>query len=57
MFQLSRDYPKEKPVPWLKRPVNLQDPNAKWSDWTPYIQDIVNYVKEGQDPNDLVKFS
>lgn len=54
VFQLSRDYPKEKPncdAPWLKRPVNFQDPNPKWSDWAPYIQDIVNYIKEGQDPN------
>ena len=53
-FQLSHDYPKGKPAcdaAWLKRTVNFSDPNPKWSDWAPYVQDIVNYVKEGQDPN------
>lgn len=54
VFQLSRDYPKEKPVcdaPWLKRDVNFQTTDPKWSDWEPYVQDIINYIKEGQDLN------
>src|SRR4051794_31870191 len=54
VFQLSDSYPKTKPncdAPWLKRDVNFQDPNPQWQEWEPYIQDIVNYVKEGQDPN------
>ena len=54
VFQLSRDYPKDKPncdAPWLNRSVNFQDPNPKWDDWAPYVQDIVTYIKEGQDPN------
>lgn len=54
LFQLSDKYPKDKPAcnaPWLNRKVNFQDPNPKWDDWAPYIQDIVNYIKEGQDLN------
>ena len=53
-FKLSHNYPKARPrcdAPWLKRPVNFNDPNPKWEDWKDYIQDIVNYVGEGQDPN------
>ena len=52
-FKLSRDYPKTLPTcdaPWLKRQVSFSDPNPQWSpDWQAYVQDIVNYVKEGQD--------
>ena len=54
VFQLSADYPKDKPTcdaPWLQRDVNFDDPNPQWEDWAPYIQDIVTYVMEGQDPN------
>lgn len=54
LFKLSKDYPKDKPncdAPWLKRNVDFKNPNPKWSDWEPYIQDIVNYVREGQNPN------
>jgi hypothetical protein len=39
------------PAPWLKRRVSFTDPNANWNDWRGYVQDIVNYIKEGQDPN------
>ena len=53
-FKLSHNYPKARPrceAPWLKRQVNFNDPNPKWEDWKDYVQDIVNYVGEGQDPN------
>lgn len=53
-FKLSHDYPKARPTceaPWLKRPVNFNDPNPKWEDWKDYVQDIIDYVAEGQDPN------
>jgi hypothetical protein len=53
-FKLSHDYPKQMPAcpaPWLKRRVSFTDPNANWNDWRGYVQDIVNYIKEGQDPN------
>src|SRR5580658_3803922 len=54
-FKLSYDYPKTQPscdAPWLKRQVSFNDPKAQWSpEWQAYVQDIVNYVKEGQDPN------
>lgn len=53
-FKLSHNYPKARPqcnAPWLKRPVNFNDPNPKWEDWKGYVQDIIDYVAEGQDPN------
>ena len=53
-FQLSHNYPKTKPqcqAPWLKRQVDFTNKNSQWSDWQGYVQDIINYVKEGQDPN------
>lgn len=53
-FKLSHSYPKAKPkcdAPWLKRSVNFNDPNPKWEDWKDHVQDIINYVAEGQDPN------
>jgi hypothetical protein len=53
-FKLSHDYPKSKPTceaPWLKRPVSFNSPNPKWEDWAGYVQDIIDYVKTGQDPN------
>lgn len=54
LFQLSDNYPQNKPdcdAPWLKRNVDFQDPNPEWDDWAPYVQDIIDYIKEGQDPN------
>jgi hypothetical protein len=54
-FKLSYDYPKTQPscdAPWLKRQVSFNNPTAQWSpEWQAYVQDIVDYVKEGQDPN------
>jgi hypothetical protein len=54
-FKLSRDYPQKLPpceAPWLKRKVSFTDRNPKWGgEWAAYVQDIVNYVKEGQDPD------
>lgn len=58
VFALSHDYPKEAPVcdaPWLKRRVDFTDQHQKWpgvhGEWAAYVRDIVNYVKEGQDPD------
>lgn len=54
VFKLSHDYPKARPrceAPWLKRQVNFNDPNPKWEDWKDYVQDIIDYVAEGQDPD------
>ena len=55
---MSRDYPTQTPVcdaPWLRRNVDFNDPAPKWpganNEWSGYVQDIVNYVKEGQDPD------
>jgi hypothetical protein len=53
-FKMSHNYPKEMPVcaaPWLKRHVSFDNPNPDWNDWKGYVQDIVDYVKEGQDLN------
>lgn len=53
-FKLSHDYPKQMPVceaPWLKRQVSFSAVNPNWDEWRAYVQDIVDYVKEGQDPN------
>lgn len=53
-FKLSHDYPKSKPTcaaPWLKRPVSFSDKNPTWDEWKAYVQDIINYVEQGQDPN------
>ncbi|MFL6305273.1 MAG: hypothetical protein ACJ72H_17210 [Candidatus Sulfotelmatobacter sp.] len=53
-FKLSHAYPRQMPVcaaPWLKRKVSFNDPNPNWDDWRGYVQDIIDYVKEGQDPN------
>ena len=58
MFRLSHDYPTGTPVcdsPWLKRKVDFNDPAPKWpganNEWSGYVEDIVNYVKQGQDPD------
>jgi len=53
-FKLSHNYPAKLPVcdaPWLKRNVSFNDPNPNWEQWRGYVQDIIDYVKEGQDPN------
>lgn len=53
-FKLSHNYPAKMPVcdaPWLKRDVSFSDPNPNWEQWRGYVQDIIDYVKEGQDPN------
>jgi hypothetical protein len=31
--------------------VDFQNPNPEWDEWASYVQDIVDYIKEGQDPN------
>jgi hypothetical protein len=54
VFKLSHNYPKTRPTceaPWLKRQVSFNSPNPSWSDWAGYVQDIVDYVKQGQDKN------
>jgi hypothetical protein len=54
VFKMSRDYPKTAPkcdAPWLKRQVNFNAADPQWKDWEGYIQDIIDYVKAGQDPN------
>lgn len=53
-FKLSHNYPKRLPVcqaPWLKRMVSFDNPSPKWEEWKGYVQDIVDYVKEGQEAN------
>lgn len=53
VFELSHDYPQAQPTcssPWLSRDVKFE-PGGTWEQWAPYVQDIVDYVKEGQDPN------
>ena len=53
VFKLSRSYPRARPTcdaPWLKRPVSFTDRKQVWSAaWAGYIQDVVNYVREGQE--------
>jgi hypothetical protein len=52
-FQLSHNYPSSPPTcasPWLQRKVKF-GPGGTWKEWEPYIQDIVNYVRDGQDEN------
>jgi hypothetical protein len=53
-FTLSHNYPEKLPVcaaPWLKRNVSFNAASSTWNDWRGYVQDIVDYMKEGQDPN------
>lgn len=55
VFKLSHDYPKSQPkceAPWLKRQVSFTNPDPKWSDWEGYVQDIIDYVKKGQNFKD-----
>jgi hypothetical protein len=53
VFKLSDQYPPVSPgcpSPWLKRKVNFK--SGKWNaEWAAYVQDIVNYVKQGQEPD------
>jgi hypothetical protein len=54
VFKLSHNYPTQLPTcaaPWLKRNVSFTDPNPNWAQWQGYIQDVIDYVWEGQDPN------
>jgi hypothetical protein len=55
VFKLSHSYPSARPTcdaPWLKRAVSFTDHKQVWSAaWAGYIQDIVNYVREGQEPD------
>ena len=58
VFALSHDYPRQTPEcdsPWLRRSVDFNDPRPTWpganNEWSGYVDDIVNYVKEGQDPD------
>lgn len=57
VFELSHDYPKDLPpggdeMPWLKVPVDFTDKDPIWegSPWVEYMQIILDYVREGQDP-------
>lgn len=55
IFRLSHDYPQAQPkceAPWLNRQVSFTNPNPKWSDWEDYVQDIIDYVRKGQDFKD-----
>jgi hypothetical protein len=52
-FKMSREYPKKLPVcsaPWLKRQVSFSG-TPNWDEWRGYVQDIVDYVKAGQNPD------
>ncbi|MCM0019622.1 MAG: hypothetical protein NBV67_06485 [Tagaea sp.] len=54
VFKLSFDYPARKPdcrAPWLRRNVDFSKEGANWEQWRAYIQDIIDYAWEGQDPN------
>lgn len=54
VFKLSHDYPKEMPpckAPWLQRQVSFSGSETNWNAWRAYVQDIVDYMKDGQDPN------
>lgn len=52
-FKLSRNYPSAPPTcnaPWLKRKVSFTDRKQVWNAaWASYVQDIVDYVREGQE--------
>ncbi len=53
-FKLSHSYPKQQPkceAPWLKRQVDFNNQNSKWSDWEGYVKDIMKYAFEQQDGN------
>lgn len=57
VFRLSHDYPQADPgecppdvCRWLARQVDFKDPTPEWEGaWAEYMQDILDYVKEGQD--------
>lgn len=57
VFELSHNYPSTLPpngeeMPWLQVPVDFNDRNPIWegSPWVEYMQIILDYVREGQDP-------
>lgn len=57
VFKLSHDYPTALPpdgdkMPWLSLPVDFEDRNPMWtgSKWPVYMQQVLDYIKEGQDP-------
>ena len=57
VFELSHDYPSTLPsggdqMPWLAIDVSFDDKDPIWngSPWVEYMQVILNYVREGQDP-------
>jgi len=53
-FRLSHNYPKQMPTcsaPWLQRKVSFDGSSVNWDDWRGYVKDIVDYVKEGQEPD------
>ena len=35
----------------MKRPVSFSDAGSSWNEWRGYVQDIVDYVKQGQNPD------
>lgn len=55
VFKLSHDYPRTRPTcdsPWLRRKVDFRDPHPTWNaDWQGYVDDIIRYVWQGQDPD------
>ncbi len=57
-FELSHDYPDTLPkggadMPWLKVDVDFTDKNPDWKTgkWKEYIDAIIDYSFQGQDPN------
>ncbi|WP_437935050.1 hypothetical protein [Sorangium sp. So ce341] len=60
-FKLSADYPQTQPAataensPWLKMKVDFGNgksaPDFKRGGWADYMKVLLNYIKEGQDPN------
>lgn len=54
VFQLSREYPTQKPdcfAPWLALPVAFDSPTPNWAQWSAYTQTMLDYAFLGQDPN------
>jgi len=36
-------------APWLKRKVSFDGTAINWDEWSGYVQDIIDYIREGQD--------
>ncbi|MFK7786119.1 MAG: hypothetical protein AB8B56_13440 [Crocinitomicaceae bacterium] len=58
VFELSDNYPTQLPaggddMPWMKIDVDFNDKNPDWSTgpWKDYIDAIIQYAFQGQDPN------